>query len=74
MAERVGFEPTEDAFLNGFQDRLLNPLGHLSKVPVPVDKTASVCYGNFLVRIVDQTPGNVERQPLLTQKGGPGTP
>ncbi len=29
--ERVGFEPTELAF-NGFQDRLLKPLGHLSTV------------------------------------------
>jgi hypothetical protein len=29
LAERVGFEPTELA-LNGFQDRRLQPLGHLS--------------------------------------------
>ena len=29
MAEREGFEPPELA-LNGFQDRRLKPLGHLS--------------------------------------------
>ena len=33
MAEEVGFEPTEElASLNGFQDRLLKPLGHSSVV------------------------------------------
>ncbi len=30
MAEREGFEPPELA-LNGFQDRRLKPLGHLSE-------------------------------------------
>ena len=29
LAERVGFEPTKLS-LNGFQDRRLRPLGHLS--------------------------------------------
>ena len=32
MAERVGFEPTAPCGITGFQDRLLKPLGHLSKV------------------------------------------
>ena len=31
MAERVGFEPTAHCCVTGFQDRLLKPLGHLSK-------------------------------------------
>lgn len=31
MAERVGFEPTVPFDITGFQDRLLKPLGHLSK-------------------------------------------
>ena len=31
MAERVGFEPTAPFGVTGFQDRLLKPLGHLSK-------------------------------------------
>ena len=30
-ADRVGFEPTELSF-DGFQDRFLRPLGHLSSV------------------------------------------
>ena len=30
MAERVGFEPTAPCGVTGFQDKLLNPLGHLS--------------------------------------------
>jgi hypothetical protein len=33
MAERVGFEPTELS-LNGFQDRRLKPLGHLSDAEI----------------------------------------
>ncbi len=37
MAEEVGFEPTESlATLNGFQDRLLKPLGHSSIVKEPI--------------------------------------
>lgn len=32
LAERVGFEPTRLSS-NGFQDRLLKPLGHLSMAP-----------------------------------------
>ena len=31
MAERVGFEPTDAKRVAGFQDRFLQPLGHLSK-------------------------------------------
>ena len=31
MAEKVGFEPTVPFGITGFQDRLLKPLGHLSK-------------------------------------------
>jgi hypothetical protein len=31
LAERVGFEPTAPFSVTGFQDRLLKPLGHLSK-------------------------------------------
>ena len=31
LAERVGFEPTVRCRITGFQDRLLKPLGHLSK-------------------------------------------
>ena len=35
MEERVGFEPTELLnSLNGFQDRLIKPLWHLSIVPI----------------------------------------
>ena len=34
MAERVGFEPTVPCDITGFQDRLLKPLGHLSKKQV----------------------------------------
>ena len=30
MAERVGFEPTDELRVGGFQDRCLKPLGHLS--------------------------------------------
>ena len=36
MAEREGFEPPELS-LNGFQDRRLKPLGHLSGLIVDVD-------------------------------------
>lgn len=32
MAERVGFEPTAPCGVTGFQDQLLKPLGHLSKL------------------------------------------
>ena len=32
VAERVGFEPTAPFGVTGFQDQLLKPLGHLSKV------------------------------------------
>lgn len=32
MAERVGFEPTVPFGITGFQDQLLKPLGHLSKL------------------------------------------
>jgi hypothetical protein len=35
MAEREGFEPPELA-LNGFQDRRLKPLGHLSGLNLPL--------------------------------------
>ena len=34
MAERVGFEPTVRCRITGFQDRLLKPLGHLSRETV----------------------------------------
>ncbi len=30
MAEREGFEPPDGFAINGFQDRRLKPLGHLS--------------------------------------------
>ena len=36
MAEREGFEPPELS-LNGFQDRRLKPLGHLSDTISPDD-------------------------------------
>ena len=32
MAERVGFEPTVPLGITGFQDQLLKPLGHLSRL------------------------------------------
>ena len=32
LAERVGFEPTVPLSITGFQDQLLKPLGHLSKL------------------------------------------
>lgn len=32
MAERVGFEPTVGGAYAGFQDRYLQPLGHLSNL------------------------------------------
>ena len=32
VAERVGFEPTVPFGITGFQDQLLKPLGHLSKM------------------------------------------
>jgi hypothetical protein len=32
MAEKVGFEPTAPFRVTGFQDQLLKPLGHLSKM------------------------------------------
>ena len=32
MAERVGFEPTVPRGITGFQDQLLKPLGHLSRL------------------------------------------
>ena len=32
MAERVGFEPTVGGAYAGFQDRYLQPLGHLSSL------------------------------------------
>ena len=36
MAERVGFEPTGAKHAAGFQDRFLQPLGHLStEAPFP---------------------------------------
>jgi hypothetical protein len=35
MAEREGFEPPELS-LNGFQDRRLKPLGHLSVLGKPI--------------------------------------
>ena len=35
MAERVGFEPTNELPVAGFQDQCFQPLSHLS-----VDKTA----------------------------------
>ena len=31
LTEKVGFEPTAPYGVTGFQDRLLKPLGHLSK-------------------------------------------
>ena len=34
LAERVGFEPTVPLSITGFQDQLLKPLGHLSRLMV----------------------------------------
>ena len=34
LAERVGFEPTVPLSITGFQDQLLKPLGHLSRLLV----------------------------------------
>jgi hypothetical protein len=38
MAEREGFEPPELS-LNGFQDRRLKPLGHLSVKNIPLKRS-----------------------------------
>ena len=35
LAERVGFEPTVPLSITGFQDQLLKPLGHLSRIGDP---------------------------------------
>ena len=35
-AEKVGFEPTAPFGVTGFQDQLLKPLGHLSKVVMSI--------------------------------------
>ena len=32
LTEKVGFEPTVPFGITGFQDQLLKPLGHLSKI------------------------------------------
>ena len=43
MAERVGFEPTAPFSVTGFQDRLLKPLGHLSKHTENVQLSIANC-------------------------------
>jgi hypothetical protein len=53
MAEREGFEPPELS-LNGFQDRRLKPLGHLSGLQQSIESIeVEECdeIGFFLVRL-----------------------
>ena len=47
MAERVGFEPTAPFGVTGFQDQLLKPLGHLSRVFVACVSVFSVTQGVY---------------------------
>ena len=64
MAEREGFEPPELS-LNGFQDRRLKPLGHLSvpensfppqrALPLTI-KYSLLCRAHFLGTIVSAPP------------------
>ena len=42
LAERVGFEPTVPLGITGFQDRLLKPLGHLSRADVHKQQIYSI--------------------------------
>ena len=60
LAERVGFEPTGTLRAAGFQDRFLQPLGHLSiskapsplRVPLPFkDFGETMCIVPLLVRV-----------------------
>ena len=43
MAERVGFEPTVHCCITGFQDRLLKPLGHLSRYALIITSPPPKC-------------------------------
>ena len=52
MAERVGFEPTVPCGITSFQDWLLKPLGHLSKVTNRIlPRFVFVCQYLFWIKI-----------------------
>ena len=66
MAEREGFEPPELA-LNGFQDRRLKPLGHLSGI----DWRLLIAVLDFTIRIPQAPIRNYEFRSLLTIRSAP---
>ena len=47
--EKVGFEPTAPFGVTGFQDRLLKPLGHLSKRCLNSIPKIQVLVNNFFL-------------------------
>ena len=76
QTEKVGFEPTAPFGVTGFQDRLLKPLGHLSKTACIVYHSVPKMSSDFFLNRMSQSgeefisiqewPGNTARPHFTT--------